>query len=191
MLAALLENNNNARQQPTFKVDPRASGGRSRHNIIDGGGEQPQRYNIVDIIAAAAAFPEIVGEDPVTRTARRHRWISEALPYIKEAREKREAAAFLAGARLADAAAEERHAAQDQLKIEQIIEIIDEVRATTTPAVQTLPIPRSQALMRGPHERGGRSPGGHGFGLFVGGLVVGGLLVGLALRKRTPQRQGR
>ena len=170
MLAALLENNNNTRPAAgsSFRVDPRSSGGRSRTDRLDDG----TRFELVDIAVAMAAFPEIAGEHPGARAARRLRWISEALPAIKEAREKREAAAFLVGAQLADAAAEERHAAQDQLKVEQIVQIIDEVREASRPV--SLPARPTRG-------------GGSGIGLFIGGLVIGGVLVGIALRKQ-PRR---
>jgi hypothetical protein len=178
MLAAIIANLQNeqpqSRPQPTVKIDR------------GGGGPSWPRYEIIDIIAAISTFPEISGENPVTRAARRHKWIGQALPFVKEAREKREAAAFLAGAQLADAAAEERHAAQDQLKIEQIIEIIDEVRGV---ASAVPPVPPALALA--PHERGGRSAGESGIGLFVGGLVVGGILAGIALSKRAPRQRRR
>lgn len=167
MLGALLQNNNNTqpaespRRLPIVNID---RGG--------GGGSWP-RYDIVDIFTAISAFPEIAGEDSLTRAARRHRWIGEALPAIKEAREKRDAVAFLVGATLADAAAEERHAAadaqrdlMDQLKIEQLVDIIDSVRNAAPPSR--------------PHER----DDGSGAGLFFGGLVVGGIIVGIALANR-------
>src|ERR1700752_1348495 len=114
MLIALIANLQNVQPQRL----PPVNGDRG------GGGPSWPRYEIIDIIAAISAFPEIAGEHPVARAARRHRWIGEALPGIKEAREKREAAAFLAGAAVGDAAAEERHAAteaqraaMDKLKI--------------------------------------------------------------------------
>jgi hypothetical protein len=180
MLAALIANNQNVVPQPT-KLP-------TVHIDRGGGGQSWPRYEIVDIVAAIAAFPEISGEHPVARAVRRHRWIGEALPGIKEARERREAAAFLAGATLADAAAEERHTAadaatearhtaQDQLKIEQLVQIIDSVRGEPM-AIAVQPAQPRQ-LERGEH----RSTDG-GIGLFVGGLVVGGLLVGIALSKR-------
>lgn len=176
MLAAIIANLQNVPQPtklPVVKIDR------------GGGGPSWPRYEIVDIIAAISTFQEIPGEQPLARAVRRHRWIGEALPGIKEAREKREAAVFLAGATLADAAAEERHAAidaqhaaMDQLKIEQLVEIIDAVRGAAAPSVAV-----AKALKRG--DRGA----GTDVGLFVGGLVVGGLLVGIALAKRAPRRR--
>lgn len=149
MLAAIIANLQNApqpeasRRPPMIKID---RGG--------GGGPSWPSYDIVDIMTAVRLFPEAADEDPVARAVRRRRWIGEALPFIREARERREASAFLAGAVVADAAAEERHriaaaaaeeqhraaavAAEerrrlvDQLKIEQIVEIIDEVRGIST-----------------------------------------------------------
>lgn len=165
MLVALLQNNNNAQPQPqprlpTINIDR------------GGGGPSWPRYDIVDIITAAATFPEVAGEDSVRRAARRQKWIGDALPRIKDMREKQNAAAFMMGAQLADAAAAERYSLQDQLKIEQLVAIIDDVRRESQPRPQALAVqPRAQQA-------------GPGIGLFVGGLLVGGILVGLALRKR-------
>jgi hypothetical protein len=171
MLAAIIANNQNL-PQPA-KLPP-------VHIDRGGGGPSWARYEITDIVAAISSFREIPGEHPVARAARRHRHIGDALPFIKEAREKRDAVVFLAGITLADAAAEERHAAaiaaaeerhaaQDRLKIEELVAIIDSVRT---------PVPAPAQLDRG----------GSGAGLFIGGLVVGGLLVGLALSKRSQRR---
>lgn len=182
MLAALLKNNNNARQQAGFKIDSRASGGRSRHDRpdridgIDGGGDGGGHYSLVDIIAAAATFPEIAGEDATARVARRYRWISEALPFVKEAREKREekiaAVAFLTGAQLGAATERAEIAAQDRLKIEQIVKVIDEVRNAPPP------FPRV-SICRGR----GTTPAGIGasgpvitLGLVLGGVMIGSLI---------------
>jgi hypothetical protein len=174
MLAALLQNNNNARVEerpPTIHVD---RGG--------GGPLWGPRYDIVDIASAVAAFPEVAGEDSVARAARRTRWIGHALPLIKEAREKREAAAFLAGVSVAAAADGASAAAQpissssielDAGKIEQLVAIIEAVRAESTPSPPA-PSAHSRTTARG-------SSGG---GLFVGGLIVGGFLAALLLRRR-------
>ena len=175
MLAAIIANLQNVPQParlPTVHIDR------------GGGGPSWPRYEIVDIAAAIASFPEISGEHPVARAARRHKWIGDALPFVKEAREKRDAVMFLAGASLADSAAEERHAveiaatearhaAQDRLKIEELVEIIDSVRGTAA-------VPADPQISRGKD--------GSGVGLFVGGLLVGGLLVGIALSKRSKHR---
>ena len=176
MLIALIANLQNPTQPqklPTVKIDR------------GGGGAIWPRYDIVDIVAAAALFPEVSGVDSAARAARRTKWIGQALPFVKDAREKREAVAFMAGAQLAEAVAEERHAATvaewtaldaqravtDQLKIEQIIEIIDSVRGTAVTS-------------RAPQVEQGRRGTTGRIGLFVGGLVVGGLLVGIALSNR-------
>lgn len=147
MLAALLTNlQNDVVAQP-----------QSSTIYIDrgGGGQSWPRYEIVDIIAATAAFPEMAGEDSVARAVRRHRWIGEALPRIKEAREKREAAAFLAGAQLADAAVREEFAAAEKLSIEQMVQIIDEVRAAAKPSPARV-TPPIAARGRGVTSEGGR-----------------------------------
>jgi len=123
MLASIIANLQNvpqpevARRPPMIKIDRGGGGGPSWPN-----------YDIVDIMTAVRLFPEIADENPVARAVRRRMWIGEALPHIKEARERREASAFLAGAVVADAAAEERHRLIDQLRVEQLVEIIDEVR---------------------------------------------------------------
>ena len=141
MLAALIANLQNERPEklPTVHVDR------------GGGGQSWPSYDIVDIATAIQLFPEVAGEDSVARAVRRQKWIGEALPGIREARERRDAQVFLAGASIADAAAEERHrvaevAAEerrrlvDQLEIEQLIAIIDDVRGT--PQAQPPPPPR-------------------------------------------------
>lgn len=189
MLASIIANLQNVPQPeapsrlPTIKID---RGG--------GGGPSWPSYDIVDIMAAVRLFPEVVNEDPVARAVRRRRWIGEALPHIKEARERREASAFLAGAVVADAAAEERHriaaaaaeeqhrAAEavaeehrrlvDQLKIEQIVEIIDEVRGiSTSPVAAAMPRRRGQYVA-------GASPVAIAVALGVG------VAIGVALGRR-------
>jgi hypothetical protein len=185
MLAALLENNNNTRPQAqSWKVKLDRSGPSRPRESIDS-----PHYELADIIAATASFPEIPGEHPVARAVRRHKWIDGALPFVKEAREKYAAAAFLAGASLAtnvageerqaaEIAAEERHAAEMKLvaalKIEQLVEIIDSVRG--------VPPATSARLDRGNE--------GAGAGLFIGGLIVGGILAGFALSKRRQSNGG-
>lgn len=130
-----------------------------------GGGPSWPNYDIVDITSAIQLFPEIAGEDSFARAVRRLRWIGEALPHVKEARERREGAVFLAGAVVGDAAAEERHKEVeaaieerrrlvDQLKIEQLVAIIDEVRGTLAAASTPAPAPASRGTPRVPQVRG-------------------------------------
>lgn len=176
MLAALLQNNNNSARiearPPMVKIDR------------GGGGPLWPRVDIVDIASAVAAFPEIAGEDSVVRAVRRTRWIGQALPLIKEAREKREAAAFLAG--ISIGASDPDRAAPappsptpvadlDASKIEQLVAIIDAVRADAN-------------LRRPPlrHEEGARRAASTamGGGLFIGGLIIGGIFVALMHRRR-------
>lgn len=171
MLAALLQNNNNARAEerpPMVKIDR------------GGGGPIWPRYDVIDVAAAIAAFPEVAGEDSVVRAARRTRWIGQALPLIKEAREKREAAAFLTGVAIGAAdpgrtVAEEVAAASVDLagdRIAQLVAIIDDVRANSAPSKVR-------------QERAAASRGGAAkVGLFVGGLILGGLAVALIRRGR-------
>lgn len=87
MLLPLIANNQNVvpASLPLVKIDR------------GGGGRRWPGYEIVDISAAIALFPEIAGEDAVSRAVRRARWLDEALPAIRDARERQRAAAFLAG----------------------------------------------------------------------------------------------
>jgi hypothetical protein len=176
MLAALLENNNNARVQPqpsTIRIDR------------GGGGPSWPSYEIVDIIAATAAFPEIAGEDSVVRAVRRNRWIGEALPFVKEAREKREAVAFMAGAKLADNAVREEFAAAEKLSIDQLIQIIDDVRRANAP--MAVPTPASAQS----HRVRGEANDGINFGgaAIAVGLLLGGVLIGSALSNARRRRR--
>jgi hypothetical protein len=175
VLAAIIANLQNIPQSqptklPTIKIDR------------GGGGQSWPYYEIVDIVAAAATFMEISGEDPVARAVRRHRWIGQALPLVKEAREKREALAFLAGAQLGAAAEREAATAEaiarseaaastNKLALEQIIKIVDEVRGVDASSAQ-LPLPRC----RGDSATG---PSGSGAGIVIG-LVVG-VAIGIAI----------
>lgn len=171
MLAALIANNQNVPQPtelPMIKIDR------------GGGGQSWPRYEIVDIVAAAATFMEISGEEPAARAARRHRWIGQALPFVKEAREKREAAAFLAGAQVADRAVREEFAAAEKLSIEQMIQIIDEVRGTDAIVAP------SPALV--PRDRGGAAEVDVGGAAIALGLVLGGIAIGVALSNTRRRR---
>jgi hypothetical protein len=195
VLAAIIANLQNQEQpQPEprpFRWQSRSAGRSNR----DGDQSWPN-YEIVDIIAALAAFQEIPGEHPGARAARRHRWIGEALPGISEARKKREAATFLMGAALAEAAAKDQHAEEQratkerhasemkllaELKIEQIVEIIDSVRGPAASTALAAPV----APARGVRASGA----GIGAGLLIGGL--GGLLIGMALTKQRRRRSAR
>jgi hypothetical protein len=179
MLGALLQNNNNAQAQPqswTVK-NVRDSVGPNRPHAAP----EPQ-YEIVDIITATATFPEIAGEDPVTRAARRVQWISEALPFVRGTREKREAAAFLAGATLAERAVREEFAAAQKLSIEQMIQIVDAVRRPQLP----MPVPAPAATAQRTRNRGEVT---NNTAIAIG-LVLGGMLLGSALLKaRKPRRR--
>ena len=162
MLLALIANNQNvsaiAERPPTIHVD---RGG--------GGPLWSTRYDIIDIVAAASTFPEISGEDPVARAVRRTKWIGEALPHVKEAREKRDAAVFMAGAQLADAAARAEPRTFTLAEIEQLVQIIDDERRSSTVPVQP--------------KRGGAMVA---LGL---GLVLGGIAIGVAISRRQQPRR--
>ena len=188
MHAALLENNNNGRQaQPGFRADPRASAGRQRRAVdAPAESQQPwQGYDPADVVTASATFPRIPGEDPIAQAARLQRWIAEALPYVKAARERRDAVVFLTGAQLADAAAEERHSSEVEALNKQHA---SEIRAAEERHAALINNVRREAAVTAPapivgNARGRRSSGG-GVGLFVGGLLVGGLIAASLLRKR-------
>lgn len=158
-----------------------------------GGPSFPGGYDVVDFLAAIQTFPEIAGEDTFVRAVRRQRWIGEVLPKIKEAREKREAGAFLAGAALADAAAEERHQAAvaaaderrkliDQLKIEQLIKIIDEVRGI--PASVVAPPASAPAPRRHGQTSSGAIVAAIAIGLGIG-VALGRSSLGHGRRKKS------
>ena len=175
MLASIIANLQNVPQLPATARLPVVKIDRG-----GGGGPSWPSYDVVDIMTAVQLFPEIAGEDQVTRVVRRMRWIGEALPRIKEAREKREASAFLAGAKLADAAAEERHRLVDQLKIEQLVEIIDEVRGTSVANQKPAPPPPNDTKPRGQYAQTST--------LSVGTIAVAlgvGIAIGFMLRKPT------
>ena len=186
MLAALIQNNNARAVQPGFRVNPRADAGRSRSAAgevgRDGAAAGRVYYNLVDVLAAAASFPEVIGEDPATRAARRLRWISEALPLVQEEREKREAAAFVAGIQLGAAAV---HAgAADREAAESAVEQPAEIRATPSPAeLSAKAVPA--AIPRGRGATGN-------LGIVVG-LILGGVAIGCAISgsRRAPRRSGR
>lgn len=158
MLIALIANNQNA---PTAV-------GRPPTVHVDRGGGGPlwgTRYDIIDIVAAASTFPELSGEDSVVRAVRRTKWISDALPHVKEAREKHDAAVFLAGAQFADAAARAERHQFTLAEIEKLVRIIDDVRNVAP--VQS----KQQAL------------GGYAIALGLG-LVLGGITIGVAISRR-------
>jgi hypothetical protein len=167
VLIALIANNQNAStavgRPPTVHVD---RGG--------GGPLWGTRYDIIDIVAAASTFPEISGEDPVARAVRRTKWIGDALPHVKEAREKRDAAVFLAGAQFADAAARAEPHTFTLAEIEQLIQIIDDVRGINAVPVQ----PK--------RDRGGSEGAMIALGF---GLVLGGIAIGVAISRRQQPRR--
>jgi hypothetical protein len=136
-----------------------------------GGGDRTPGYDIVDIVHALHQFTEIPGEHPVARVARRVHFIERALPGIKEAREKREATAFLYGAALGEYVAEQKHEAQ-RFHTEQVIAAYDATFRSFQSASLTTPTPG---------ERGNRMAN---IGIGAGGafLLVGlGIGIGLAV----------
>jgi len=109
MLAALIAFQNEARPAPrpsTIKIELRG-----------GGGPRIPMYDVVDYIAVLASFPDVSGEHPIAKAKRREQWMAERLPLVKDIRERREAAAFLAGAQLATATAEEQRIAAEHERL--------------------------------------------------------------------------
>ena len=158
MLVALIANNQNVApgKLPLIKIDR------------GGGGARWPGYQIVDIISALQLFPEIRGEHPVARAARRMRFVEEALPGVKEARERREAGAFLVGAALGERVAEEKFYSAES--IAPLIRAVDAVRGA--PAA-----PAAMHVARGAYAGSGMG------GAFL--LVGGGILLGLAIARAT------
>jgi len=157
VLAALIAFQNEGRIQPrppTVRVDR------------GGAGPRWPGYQIVDIVAVLAAFPEVAGEHPVARAVRREKWIGEQLPIAREAREAREAAAFLAGATVAESAADDRRV---ELSVAQMVAAFDALRE----------FERARAPRAGRGEATGISAGG---AIAIGALVVG--AIALARRRR-------
>jgi hypothetical protein len=141
-----------------------------------GGGAIGPRYEIVDYAFAAQMFQEIPGEHPVMRSARRQRHIADLLPLIKRARENREAAAFLAGAGLAERAAADKAATERT-------EIRDELAGVLAAHLEHV----KGQIEAATTERGAR---GGGLGFLCIGVAVG-LGVGLAAGARIGRRRGR
>jgi hypothetical protein len=163
MLVALIANNQNVVVPsvsiglPTIKID---RGG--------GGGARWPGYNVVDISAALAVFPEIAGEHPVARAARRMRFLDEALPRIRDTRENREASAFLVGAEIGRRAL--------------LAELANEVaafRAREVPEVPRAP-ELEEELPRG------RRGGGSLWPLAIAGIAIVGAI---AIAKRKSRRR--
>lgn len=161
MLAAIIANLQNVQPQPS----------RLSTIKIDRGGAGPSwpGYDIVDIMGALNSFRERPGEHPVARAARRHAHVGEHLDALKQTREKREAAAFLAGAMLATVESAERFEAMQKLQVSELVAIIDSVRMPPTP-----PPAEPIAYERGTHHS--ETGGGIGPALFLGGIVIGLLL---------------
>jgi len=160
VLAALLANNQNVVRPGILQFD---------HG---GGGAIGPRYDIVDYVSALQTFQEIPGEHPVARVARRQRHVVEHVEGFRQLRERREGAAFLAGATLAEsAAAEQMDALQGELA--RVIAALDEANDRRL---------RAEAEL---DSRGGRFASGVGVGLVLGmtcGVALGTLL---ASRKRS------
>jgi len=161
MLVPLIANNQNVVPAvlPLVKIDR------------GGGGAQWPGYQIVDLVQGLALFPEIAGEDTVARAVRRKRFLDEILPRLKEAREGREGAVFLAGAQVGWQAALEQLALDDRLSQEEAIRAFDAARAKVAPA----PAAPSSGI-------------GFGGALLLVGLGIG-IGLGIARRRQTRLRR--
>lgn len=169
MLAAIISLLQDAAPGPSPQP-PQPQPSRPAMVKIDRGGGGPSwpSYDIVDIVGALATFQEQPGEHPVARAARRHRHVGEHLEAIKQGRERREAAAFLAGAAVASAEMHDRYEAMQRLQIGEIVAIIDEVRG---PSV--IPMPPARARARGEYRtRAGAMVAIGGIGLLIGTLFA-------------------
>jgi hypothetical protein len=157
VLISLLQNNNNI--IPATVALPTV--------IVDRGGSGPQwpGYDIVDIQGALSSFVEISGENPIARAVRRQAHIGQHLDALRDRRERREGAAFLAGAALAESAAQE--------KISDLLRQVSVLKTTPVPA----PAPAS---LLAPQKRGTSSDFGLGAGLF---LLGAGIVIGIAISK--------
>jgi hypothetical protein len=158
---------------------------------IDRGGGGPlwgPGYDVVDILAASQSFPEIAGEHPVARAVRRTRWIGEALPKIREARERRETGTFLAGLQFGyaagyEAAVTERTASSawgQPSAIERSSSAWGRSRATAFDFARAEPMP-AESTDRGQYERSGS---GAGAGLVVAALAIGAIGAMVLLNRR-------
>ena len=173
MLAAIIANLQNVQTEPLAKA-------RLPTVIVDrggGGGSLWPSFDSVDIMTATQLFPEVAGEDRFIRAVRRLKWIGEALPRIKEARERREAGVFLTAAQLGYAAGYEAGAAEQRAP-----EAAVATQAPEAPTTQQLldPVvvdPKRNVVareMRAPRRARGEGGAGIGVVLVLAALVMGG-----------------
>jgi len=126
--------------------------------IYDRGGAGPNlpRFEIIDYIEAMSLFPVVAGEHPVDRAARQHRFLFEVLPKLREARERREAAVFLAGAVVGESVASERFQAEAQAQM------YDAYGRPVLPPIMPVPIvvtPYGTVMGASGDDRGSKSSG--------------------------------
>lgn len=174
MLAAIIANLQNVQPSPppprpsVIKID---RGG--------GGGSWPG-YDIVDIVGAIRAFPEMSAEDPVARAARRHRFIGDYLRN-KTATENREAAAFLAGATLAHQVATEESEAELARVValyDQAVEYTKAARARAEATNTQLQLAQAQVQQQRSVMVGAVVVG------VVGGVIAGAVIASMIARSR-------
>lgn len=166
MLAAIIANLQNDQPQPKPRRMLRIDRG--------GGGPSWPGFQLVDIVGALEAFQEIPGEHPVARAARRHHHVGEHLNGVRETREAREAAAFLAGATIAQMAANEQ-LFESEAELDRVVAAYDSLRAAIQDAQADLASPNPWAEPE--VARGG------GAAALVVGIAIG-VTVGLLARRR-------
>lgn len=175
MLASIIANLQNvdpvrATKLPTVKID-RGGGGPSFPG---------QGYEVVDFLAAIQTFPEIRGEDTFVRAVRRARWIAEVLPKIKEARERREAGAFLTGTQFGYAAGYSAGIADAAVQVPVDRAPVQPVEQVAIASVVKEAPKRVEVSRRVDRDRG---DGSSGAGLFIAVLAIG-AIGAVALRRR-------
>jgi hypothetical protein len=138
VLAAIIANLQNV-VQPSLVVYVDNGGG--------GAGVGGPEYVIGDYLAAYEAFPEIPGEHPVARAVRRNEHVQKWLPIAKTVRERREGAAFMAGAQLSELERDER----DRATMAEMAALYDSIHGDSpNPTAKLFKPPAAGALVREP-----------------------------------------
>lgn len=175
MLAAIIANLQNEDQPAKLPMVNIDRGG--------GGGSLWPSYDVADIMTATQLFPEVAGEDGFIRAVRRLKWIGEALPRIKEARERRDAGVFLTAAQLGYAAGYEAGATDHRVpEAAATVQVSEAPAMPPTPQLLDPVVEFKVAAKRAAEAREIRRPdrargeGGAGIGvaLALAALVIGG-----------------